>query len=393
MIPARQLPIGSFRREAEEALACLVVDADEMVATATTLYIASWLDWPAWLRDGTSLHGSGPLPSSIAVRDDLIIVANILDHVGPARILEWAATDAVQLIGPVGSTAVSNAADLRQALSALARMINVNGHYVRALVEQDRDLISFLFIPRIPPCRLANFVTLMGCIVLKRLIRPFAPDESSIEISSTYSSMSEVGRLDEYLGCRMLVGSESCKISMPAQWASRPNILADEMLWTVTQAQIANIETAKASSKPLQLIRQTINDMMTSQNGAPRLKRVAEKIGVSSRTLSRMLESRGTSFHAVLAEQRKLRATVLMLDEALSLAQIAHELGFPDQSSFGRSFRQWFGTSPGRYRRVCAKGPVCALSECGTLVFRRANADGMRKCRDSTPGKEQRLAV
>lgn len=352
MLANGQPPIGSYRREAEEALAYLLVDADEMVATATTLYIASWLDWPAWLRDGTSLHGTGPLPPSITVRDDLIIVANILDHVGPARVLQWAATDAAQLIGPIGSTAVTNAPDLQQALSALARMINLNGYYVRAMVEQDRDFLSLSFNPRIPPCRLANFVTLMGCIVLERLIRSFAPDESRIEISSTYPSMSEVGRLDEYLGCRMLMGSESCVISMPAQWASRPNILADEMLWTVTQAQIANREAAKASSKPLQLIRQTINDMLASQNGAPRLKRVAKQIGVSSRTLSRMLESHGTSFHAVVTEERKLQAAVLMLDGSLSLAQIAGELGFTDQSSFGRSFRQWFGTSPGRYRKL-----------------------------------------
>lgn len=347
-----QPPIGSFRREADDALAHLLADADDMVATATTLYIASWLDWPTWLRDGTSLRGTGPLPTSITIRDDLIIIANILDHVGPELILERVVTDTAQLIGPIGSLAVTNAPDLLQALLVVARMINLNGSYVRAAVEQDREDVSLLLIPMIPAGQLANFVTLMGCIVTKRLVRSFAPNEQCIEIATTYADLSKVGRLAEYLDCRIVAGSANCRISMPAQWSSRQNILADKVLWAVAQAQIANRETAKAYSMPLRLIRQTINDMLASKGGAPRLKRVAMQIGVSSRTLSRMLESRGTSFHAVLTEELKLQAAILMLDESLSLAQIADELGFTDQSSFGRSFRQWFGTSPGRYRKL-----------------------------------------
>ena len=32
------------------------------------------------------------------------------------------------------------------------------------------------------------------------------------------------------------------------------------------------------------------------------------------------------------------------------LYDIAHELGFQDPTSFGRSFKRWFGMTPGAYR-------------------------------------------
>jgi AraC family transcriptional regulator len=34
-----------------------------------------------------------------------------------------------------------------------------------------------------------------------------------------------------------------------------------------------------------------------------------------------------------------------------SIAQVAFDTGFADQSHFSRSFRQMMGTTPGRYRR------------------------------------------
>ena len=39
-----------------------------------------------------------------------------------------------------------------------------------------------------------------------------------------------------------------------------------------------------------------------------------------------------------------------LLNSDHSVATIAFRLGYQDPSNFGRAFRGWFGTSPGRYR-------------------------------------------
>lgn len=73
---------------------------------------------------------------------------------------------------------------------------------------------------------------------------------------------------------------------------------------------------------------------------------------MSSRTIVRVLARQNTSFHKLVEAERKARALALIGDTSLSLAEVAETLGFSDMSSFGRSFRAWFGQTPGNLRKL-----------------------------------------
>jgi AraC-like DNA-binding protein len=75
---------------------------------------------------------------------------------------------------------------------------------------------------------------------------------------------------------------------------------------------------------------------------------------MSERSLGRMLAAAGTSFQAIIDDERRSRAARMINDPSLSLKDIADLLGFPDVSSFGRSFRRWFNDTPGHMRRRLA---------------------------------------
>ena len=45
-----------------------------------------------------------------------------------------------------------------------------------------------------------------------------------------------------------------------------------------------------------------------------------------------------------------VRAKELLANEDYRIYDVAHELGFQDPASFGRSFKRWFGMTPGAYR-------------------------------------------
>ncbi|RYF74887.1 MAG: helix-turn-helix domain-containing protein, partial [Cytophagaceae bacterium] len=47
-----------------------------------------------------------------------------------------------------------------------------------------------------------------------------------------------------------------------------------------------------------------------------------------------------------------LEAKVLLFQSTLTIGQIAAELGFTDQSSFGRLFRKYAGVSPAQFRKM-----------------------------------------
>jgi len=59
----------------------------------------------------------------------------------------------------------------------------------------------------------------------------------------------------------------------------------------------------------------------------------------------------GLTPHRWLVQRRLERAQDLLLWSTLSLAQIALDCGFSEQSHFTRTFTRLVGTSPGEWRR------------------------------------------
>ncbi|MBF7729916.1 AraC family transcriptional regulator [Pseudomonas sp. N040] len=85
--------------------------------------------------------------------------------------------------------------------------------------------------------------------------------------------------------------------------------------------------------------------------GGGSLVRVAQQLGLHERTLQRRLAEQGCYFEEIVDRLRRQRASSLLLDSALPLAEISAALGYSEQSSFNRSCSRWFGMPPNAYRR------------------------------------------
>ena len=81
------------------------------------------------------------------------------------------------------------------------------------------------------------------------------------------------------------------------------------------------------------------------------LASIATDLGLSARTLQRELAARDLSFGALLAQCRRERAKVLLADGAMTLDDIARDLGYADASAFSRAFKGWTGRPPRRALR------------------------------------------
>jgi AraC-like DNA-binding protein len=84
-------------------------------------------------------------------------------------------------------------------------------------------------------------------------------------------------------------------------------------------------------------------------DGRATLARAAEAMGSSARTLQRRLHAEGASFEALVEGVRRARALAL-LDAHMSIAEVAHLLGYAEPSVFHRAFKRWTGTSPEAWR-------------------------------------------
>jgi AraC-like DNA-binding protein len=93
------------------------------------------------------------------------------------------------------------------------------------------------------------------------------------------------------------------------------------------------------------LIRQTLPLGKTSS------KRIAGLMSVHRRTLHRLLKAKGTSFTAILESVRKSIAISRLRYSDMTIIQLAHYLGYADNSAFTRSFKRWTGKTPQEWKK------------------------------------------
>lgn len=92
--------------------------------------------------------------------------------------------------------------------------------------------------------------------------------------------------------------------------------------------------------------------LLDTNPSTPTLTDVSRALRVSVRTMARRLANEGQSFQEIKDDLRRDIAIDRLAHSKDTVAQIAHDLGFEDPSSFYRAFRLWTGVTPRAYRNT-----------------------------------------
>ena len=88
------------------------------------------------------------------------------------------------------------------------------------------------------------------------------------------------------------------------------------------------------------------------RGGDPSLERVADQLGVTSRTLQRKLHEAGSSHNELLDQMRRQLALQYLREREMAICEVAYLLGFSESSSFHRAFKRWTGLTPKEFRKT-----------------------------------------
>ena len=77
---------------------------------------------------------------------------------------------------------------------------------------------------------------------------------------------------------------------------------------------------------------------------------MALRLKVSVRTLHRSLAAEGTSYRRLLDQLRLDIAERHLMDDRMSVAEVAFLVGFSELSAFHRAFKRWTGRTPVTFR-------------------------------------------
>jgi AraC-like DNA-binding protein len=159
--------------------------------------------------------------------------------------------------------------------------------------------------------------------------------------------------LERYFGCQVQFDAKVDRISFRREDLDKLFATYNKELLEVLAPELdRRLEHHDASKSVAEQTRWVLRRRMTA--GRPDIRSVAAELTMSERSLQRHLTDEGVSFQTLVSETRHQLAREHLADSSLTLIEVAFLLGYEDQNSFFRAFRQWEEQTPSAWRAALA---------------------------------------
>lgn len=196
--------------------------------------------------------------------------------------------------------------------------------------------------------RLSNEQTLVAVVQISREVssRPFVP----VAVEFRHPPPADISAQEAWFGCPVRHGAPRDAIEVTEQALGVPNRLGDPGVSAFLDSHLDDAIAALADPEGLaDRVRHEIERALPE--GVPGVASVADRLGLSARTLQRRLAEEGQAFQDLVDGARRDLAERLLRRTDYGLAEVAFLTGFSEQSAFTRAFRRWHGRTPARFRR------------------------------------------
>ena len=250
--------------------------------------------------------------------------------------------------------ALASSETLGEALKRLARYSGIHneGVHIRC---QDRNALGIDFqyfgVSRVNDFhQIEFFVT-----VLLRLCRELSGRQLlPIAVQFTHRKSVVPSDIKAFFGCDLEFGGREDRVVFPPIVKRAVTVNADPYLNSlmrqyceevISQRRIkvgnwrSNVENAIAPLLP---------------HGEATIDNVAQRLGLSTRTLSRRLATENVTFVEILSELRRELANRYLREPHRKVAEVAWLVGYEEASAFSHAFKRWTGASP---RQLASAAP------------------------------------
>ena len=201
--------------------------------------------------------------------------------------------------------------------------------YVGVSRHLDRHQIEFLVTALVRICRQLTGLRLVP-----------------IRVRLTHRRENGCSEFSAFFGCDVQFGAAIDEVAFGTTIKCMPVVSADPYLnkLLVTYCEEAHSRRPTNRGPFRSRVENVIVPLLP--HGKARSDEIARRLGVSQRTLARRLTLEGLTFSDVLDSLRFDLAERYLVDEELSISQIAWLLGYQEVSALTHAFKRWTGKTP-----------------------------------------------
>ncbi len=235
---------------------------------------------------------------------------------------------------------------LGDALRRVARYSTIHNEGLQITYRESKDI--FIIFEYIDVARLTDrhqiefFITILVRICRQITGRHLSP--SAIRFMHRRAELPT--RLKALFGCKVVFGSDSDALVYQQLSKDAPLVNADPYLSSLlVQYCEEALSNRRVRSAAWQLkVENAIAPLLP--HGLAKMPEVAQKLGVSQRTLARRLTLEGLTFVEILDRLRFDLAETYLREQNLRICEVAWLLGYRDSSAFYHAFKRWTGKTP-----------------------------------------------
>lgn len=195
--------------------------------------------------------------------------------------------------------------------------------------------------------RQANYQAALLTLKLLRQLggHDFRPNYVNLSVDTLHK---DIDALERQLGCRFHSRANENVIAFPVEVLDQRVASANRLIFKLLGGYLSRVKEAARTSQ-VERVQDYIRSSLSTGNCT--IERCAQKMDMSVRTLQAKLSEAELSFSDILEEQRIALAQGYLKQNHLSLDDVANNLGYSEQSSFGRAFKRWTGQTPKQFRQ------------------------------------------
>lgn len=297
---------------------------------------------PSWIEESPDAYISSPLMLAWVARCGRDFQLMDLAYRGAQRAslatLNKPLQRALQY-APVGSERLRTFLQLaKREDNRLETGIHPEGDEVRVICET-------MGFERNPFVCLAEWINVQEVISLVRSI--VGPGWSPREMTFISRHLPSAASQEAFSDTRILVGQPHTSITIESEVLARP--CPAEPLSPARPGD-DDLDEDSGNWSFATALRLTVRPYLAE--GHPDLARIVDIIGVSRRTLQRLLQRSGRTYSDVVQEARFDLARELLSEPSARIIDVATAVGYENPQHFSRAFRRIAGVSPLAYRRA-----------------------------------------